>query len=1027
MNSFSCPLFSKEIGFGLVLLSLTDSMTYIGNVLVSVNPYKGLALYTPAIADAYERFSRFELPPHIYAIADDSYCSMKNKNLDQCVIISGESGSGKTEAGKLIMQYIAAITGRSKKVQKINMQLLESNPVMEAFGNAKTNRNDNSSRFGKYIDIEFDFKGDPIGGTITNSNSYCEKYFSRGTRQSRITSTPVGQRNFHVFYQLLTGSDVHLLKTLKLKRNLGHYRLLNISNCLQVDSIDDRLEYMSTKRALNTIGFSENEVLLVFQLISAVLKLGNLDFRPHANLDGTEGCIILNDYELIDVCELLKIEYSHLQSALVQRTIETRHDFIVADLTDVEAAGARDALCKAIYTRLFSWLINRLNESIKPKKHGKMKLLGILDIYGFEIFEKNGFEQFVINYCNEKLQQLFMELMLKDEQEEYIKEGIHWEQITHFDNSIICDLIEKNNYGIFSILDEEYLRSNAVDDKSLLDKLNTTFVDHPHFETVYPTDSSSESSSLSSNQFNFRIRHYAGSVTYSIVGFLEKNSDHFSRDLSQAMFQSEHELLKSLFLEGNPKKTTLKRRATAVTQFKISIGALMKNLKSKNPNYIRCIKPNELKQPQIFEKALVHHQIKYLGLMENLRVRRAGYAFRQTFESFLYRYKMLSIHTWPSWDGPPMKGVTVLLKGLPIHSAEYVYGRTKIYIKNYHTVFELEEFRQARLGDLALLIQKVYRGWIMRTKYKQSFKLMRSSQIVIAKYFRGWMARMLFKQLLHKKEIERATIVIQRYYHGWKKKRYLYYLSKNLPSESPLCTHWPFAPRILADTSKLLQNLYHKWRCIKYKHKFDQIARNRMREKVTASLIFKNRKSCYPRTVSHPFRGDYVRLRQNLKWKKLSSEAHDEYVVFADILNKVTRTNGKCVPILLVVSTSSMLVMDQRTLQIKYRIPAPEIYRISLSPFSDDVAVIHVKPTALIQRKGDFIFQTGHVIEIVTKIFLVVKNAVGKHPEIQITPEFEAKFGSQNVVISFKSNCTSDSQMNQLKVLRRGNKLEVYS
>ncbi|CAM1324369.1 MYO1A (predicted) [Pycnogonum litorale] len=1012
--------------------------TYIGSVLVSVNPYKVLALYTPAIIDAYKTFNRFELPPHIYAIADDSYCSMKNRNINQCIVISGESGSGKTEASKLIMQYVGAVSGKSKEVLQINNQLVESNPVLEAFGNAKTHRNDNSSRFGKYMDMEFDFKGDPVGGVITN-------YL---LEKSRVTNCPEGERNFHIFYQLLTGSDIQFLKTLKLQRNIDHYRILSVSKCSQIENIDDRTNYVAMRKALSVIGFSQSEVLSVFQLISTVLKLGNLEFRPHANMDGTEGCVILNEYELHDVCEIIKSDFAQLHSSLVQRTIDTKHDFIVADLTASEAANARDSLCKAIYNRLFSWLVNRINESVKPIRRGRLKCLGVLDIYGFEIFQKNGFEQFVINYCNEKLQQLFVKLTLKDEQEEYIKENIEWEHINYVDNSHICDLIEKNNLGLFSLLDDECLRPGAASDETLLEKFDVAYEDHAHYESrgckhcvsdgTLPVDS-------------FRLKHYAGIVTYSTVGFLEKNSDLFYRDLSQAMYQCQHELLSSLFLEGNPKKMTLKRPATAVTQFKISISALIKNLQSKHVNYIRCIKPNEMKQPRIFERALVQHQVKYLGLMENIRVKRAGYCHKQTYESFLRRYKMLCVVTWPFWDGQPAEGVNYLLRELPIHPSEYAFGRTKIFIKNPHTVYELEEFRNARLDDLATLIQKTFRGW----KQRNEFMRIKWGQIIIAKYSRawlarrnflktkeaikvfrkfyfGWKARMLARHLRHQKKISWAILIIQSYYRGWKKRSYLWSLSQNLPSESPTCTDWPPAPKSLQQTSSLLQNLYHKWRCYKYKQKFDIVSRNRMREKVTASLIFKSRKSCYPKTVSHPFRGDYVRLRQNIKWKKMSVETHDEYVVFADILNKVTRTNGKCVPTLLVVSTSSMLVMDQRTLQIKYRVPASEIFRISLSPFSDDIAVIHVQPTEVVKCKGDFVFQTGHVIEVVTKMFLVVQNAVGKPPEIQISPEFEANFGTQNVILNFRSVGSSggsgiDSQPGQLRITRKGNRLEVCS
>ncbi|KAM7313666.1 unconventional myosin-Ia-like [Ixodes scapularis] len=260
---------------------------------------------------------------------------------------------------------------------------------------------------------------------------------------------------------------------------------------------------------------------------------------------------------------------------------------------------------------------------------------------------------------------------------------------------------------------------------------------------------------------------------------------------------------------------------------------------------------------------------------------------------------------------------------------------------------------------------------------------------------------------------------------AFQRRRYLLWLAHNLPSESPLDRSWPPAPRFLHTTSHILKKMYHKWRCSKYRMRFDQTARNRMREKVTASIIFRDRKASYAKSVSHPFRGDYVRLRQNVKWKRLASETGDQYVVFADIISKITRSSGKCVQALFVVSTNAMLIMDQRTLQIKYRIPVGDIFRISLSPFLDDIAVFHVRTTEATRKKGDFLFETGHVIEIVTKLFLVIQNATGKPPEVNIATEFEVNFGKENVVLGFRSSVMTDVQSGQIKISRKGNRMEV--
>ncbi|XP_046982892.1 unconventional myosin-Ia [Schistocerca americana] len=1011
--------------------------TYIGNVLVSVNPYKKLALYSPDVARAYLCHGPHQLPPHVYASAACAYRFLRDRHEDQCVVVSGESGAGKTEAARLVLAFLAAATAAAAAASAaaIRERLVQSAPLLEAFGNAKTYRNDNSSRFGKYLDIEFDYKGDPLGGTITN-------YL---LEKSRVTSHAPGERNFHIFYQLLTGADIHLLKQLKLQRNLDNYSFLRNSNnrCHGPDSIDDRHDFQVTRRAMDTLGFMQDEVMSVFKIVASVLKLGNITFVPTNNIDGTEGCTVNNDYELYDVCELLGTEQGTLQTALTSRTLlpgtvsgtDDGEEPVTAELSAGEATHARDALCKALYSRLFTWLVTRINDSTKVKRYGRRKVLGILDVYGFEVFDKNGFEQLIINFCNEKLHQVVVEMALREEQEEYVREGLEWTHIDFFNNSAICSLIEKNSHGLLSLLDEEGLRT----DEQFLSRLSQG-----------PAGQRPELLATASNSGNnlppncFRLKHFAGTVTYNVTGFVEKNNDILPRDLSQSMYRCEHPLLKTLFPEGNPKRSTLKRPASTGAQFKISLSALVRSVTSKTPHYVRCVKPNELKQPRIFEMALVAHQVRYLGLVETVRVRRAGFCHRQTYSSFLSRYHMLSPHTWPHWAGTPVEGVSYLVRDLPIPSGEFAFGRTKIFVRSPRSIYELEEFRLVRLEDLAVLIQKVWRGY----RDRQLFLLKRRSQIIIASAWKSWRAREEYRILKRRKQIEWAVSVIQRHYVCWKRRQFLLRLSRLLPpeSESPTYRDWPPCPRRLADTSLLLRRLHHKWRCHKYRLKFDQTARNRMREKVTASIIFKERKASYPRSVSHPFLGDYVRLRQNVQWKKTCVETNDQYVVFADIINKITRSSGKFVPILFVLSTSSMLILDQRTLQIKYRVPAAEIYRLSLSPYIDDVAVFHVRASSVLspssdashqnipgclfqsdlgKKKGDFIFQTGHVIEIVTKLFLVIQNAVGKPPEVNISTEFEANFGQQTVLFTFKCLGMPEVPPGQIRIVRKANKMEV--
>ncbi|XP_026151112.1 unconventional myosin-Ib isoform X1 [Mastacembelus armatus] len=777
----------------------SEIYTYIGSVVISVNPYRSLPIYTSDKVEEYRNRNFYELSPHIYALADEAYHSLRDQDKDQCILITGESGAGKTEASKLVMSYVAAVCGKGQEVNKVKEQLLQSNPVLEAFGNAKTVRNDNSSRFGKYMDIEFDFKGDPLGGVI--SNYLLEK--------SRVVKQPRGERNFHIFYQLLSGASDDTLKKLKLHRDFSKYNYLSLDSAV-VNGLDDATNFRTVRNAMQIVGFMEDEVQSVLELVAAVLKLGNIEFKPESRCNGTDESRIKDKNDLKEMCELLGIEQSVLERAFSYRTVEAKMEKVSTTLNVAQAYYARDALAKNLYSRLFTWLVTRINESIKAQTKTRHKVMGVLDIYGFEIFEDNSFEQFIINYCNEKLQQIFIELTLREEQEEYVREGIEWTNIEYFNNAIICDLIENNQNGILAMLDEECLRPGTVTDETFLDKLNTVCAEHQHFESRL----SKNSKFLNDHSLPhscFRIQHYAGKVLYRVEGFVDKNNDLLYRDLSQAMFKANHSLIKQLFPEGNPAKVNLKRPPTAGFQFRASVGTLMKNLQTKNPNYIRCIKPNDKKAPHIFTESLVRHQVRYLGLMENVRVRRAGYAFRQAYEPCLERYKMLCKQTWPHWRGPAREGVEVLMANLQVPAEEFSYGRSKIFIRNPRTLFFLEERRRQCLQDLATLIQKIYRGW----KCRSHFLLLKKSQIVVAawyrryaqqkkyqriksattvvqSYTRGWQARKLLRELKYQKRCEEAATTIAAYWHGTQARMELRRLKQEARNKHAVTVIWAY-------------------------------------------------------------------------------------------------------------------------------------------------------------------------------------------------------------------------------------------
>uniref|UniRef100_A0A3Q2YBU3 Unconventional myosin-Ib n=1 Tax=Hippocampus comes TaxID=109280 RepID=A0A3Q2YBU3_HIPCM len=970
--------------------------TYIGSVVISMNPYRSLPIYTPEKVEEYRNRNFYELSPHIYALADEAYRSLRDQDKDQCILITGESGAGKTEASKLVMSYVAAVCGKGQEVNKVKEQLLQSNPVLEAFGNAKTVRNDNSSRFGKYMDIEFDFKGDPLGGVI--SNYLLEK--------SRVVKQPRGERNFHVFYQLLSGASDDMLKKLKLNRDFSKYNYLSLDSAV-VNGLDDAASFRTVKNAMQIVGFMEDEVQSVLELVAAVLKLGNIEFKPESRCNGADESRVKDKNDLKEMCELLGIEQTVLERAFSYRTVEAKSEKVSTTLNVAQAYYARDALAKNLYSRLFSWLVTRINESIKAQTKTRHKVMGVLDIYGFEIFEDNSFEQFIINYCNEKLQQIFIELTLREEQEEYVREGIEWTNIEYFNNAIICDLIENNQNGIMAMLDEECLRPGTVTDETFLDKLNTICAEHQHFESRL----SKNSKFLNDHSLPhscFRIQHYAGKVLYCVEGFVDKNNDLLYRDLSQAMFKANHSLMKQLFPDGNPAKVNLKRPPTAGFQFKASVGTLMKNLQTKNPNYIRCIKPNDKKAAHIFTESLVCHQVRYLGLMENVRVRRAGYAFRQVYGPCLERYKMLCKRTWPHWRGPAREGVEVLMADLQVPTEEFSYGRSKIFIRNPRTLFFLEERRRQCLQDLATLIQKIYRGWKCRTHFlllkksqivvaawyrrytqQKKYQKIKSATTVVQSYTRGWQARKLLRELKHQKRCEEAATTIAAYWHGAQARRelrrlkeearrkhavaviwacwqglkvrreyrkffranagkkiynftiqrimqkYFLGLRKTLPSMSPIDKSWPARPyRFLDAAHTELRTIFHLWRCKKYRSQFTEEKKAVYEEKLEASELFKDKKSLYPSSVSQPFKGDYLEISKNPKYHKLNS-CVEEKVLLADVVNKINRANGKGASRILLLTKKNVLLADQKTGQVKASVALPDLASVSVSTQND--------------------------------------------------------------------------------------------
>ena len=725
--------------------------TYIGPVLIGVNPFKQLPYFTQKDVDQYQGAAPHENPPHIYALTDNMYRNMMIEGENQCVIISGESGAGKTVCAKFIMGYIATVSGGGSDVQRVKDIILESNPLLEAFGNAKTVRNNNSSRFGKYFEIQFSRAGTPDGGKI--SNFLLEK--------TRVVSPNKNERNFHIFYQLCFGASTQE------KENYGvsepdYFAYLNRSGCYTVDDTNDVEEYKLTRKAMDTVGIPAATQNNILKIVAGILHLGNISFVEDERVG--DKSVVENEQFLQFPAYLFEISPDLLREKMTSRIMQSvgrRGSVTEMQLNVEQAMYTRDALAKAIYSRLFDWLVESVNKAIVKKKQEFS--IGVLDIYGFEIFEQNGFEQFCINFVNEKLQQIFIELTLKSEQEEYVREGIAWKPIDYFNNKIVCDLIEeKRPPGVMCILDDVCATMHAQGegaDEKFLQKASGSLSSHQHF---------------SPSQGMFMIKHYAGNVNYDIGGFCERNRDVLFKDLIQLMQSSSNDFIRSLF----PEDTTIddrKRPTTAGLKIRRQAGLLVDTLMKCTPHYVRCVKPNESKKPYDFDTKRVLHQVRYLGLKENIRVRRAGFAYRASFDRFLRRYAILTDRTWPRWNGPPKEGVKFLLDKANITNDQWQLGASKVFIKSPESLFLLEELRERKYNSYARVIQRAYRHWasikyfielkkkacdiVMGKKERKRFSLNRN---FVGDYI-GYLDNPSLRTLVGKRETVALAITINKY------------------------------------------------------------------------------------------------------------------------------------------------------------------------------------------------------------------------------------------------------------------------
>uniref|UniRef100_A0A8C3IZX0 Myosin VC n=1 Tax=Chrysemys picta bellii TaxID=8478 RepID=A0A8C3IZX0_CHRPI len=719
--------------------------TYSGIILVAMNPYKQLPIYGDAIIHAYSGQNMGDMDPHIFAVAEEAYKQMARNNRNQSVIVSGESGAGKTVSARYAMRYFATVS-KSNSNAHVEDKVLASNPITEAVGNAKTTRNDNSSRFGKYTEISFDQRHQIIGA---NMRTYL-------LEKSRVVFQSENERNYHIFYQLCASALQPEFKHLK----LGHAEEFNYTRMggnTVIEGVDDRVDMMETQKTFTLLGLKEDFQMDVFKILAAILHLGNVQMTA---VGDEKSSVSLEDKHLNIFCELLDLDNDKVAQWLCHRKIITASETVIKPMTKLQALNARDALAKKIYSHLFDFIVERINKALhfSGKQH---TFIGVLDIYGFETFDVNSFEQFCINYANEKLQQQFNLHVFKLEQEEYMKEDIPWTLIDFYDNQPVIDLIEAK-MGILELLDEECLLPQGTDENWLQKLYNNYINKNPFFQKPKMSNTS------------FIIQHFADKVEYKSEGFLEKNRDTVYEVLIDILRNSKFHLCADFFQDHpvpiSPFRSTItvksaktvvkppnkQFRTTVGSKFRSSLYLLMETLNATTPHYVRCIKPNDEKLPFEFDSKRVVQQLRACGVLETIRISAQSYPSRWTYIEFFSRYSILMTQHELSLSDKKKICKTVLQR-LIQDPNQYQFGRTKIFFRAGQVAY-LEKLRSDKLRQACIVIQKNVRSWHQRKKFLR----IKQAAVTIQQYFHGQQAitATALKQAW-------AAIIIQKYCRGY--------------------------------------------------------------------------------------------------------------------------------------------------------------------------------------------------------------------------------------------------------------------